>query len=192
MTTPPSPPDVSALLFRPNISINGTIDDATLSDFIQQREQVLLAKDDLILELSTFGGDADIARRIAMEIQAFRAHSGRNAWCVGKTIVYSAGITVLSAFPKSARFLTADTILLVHERHIHRDICLDGPASAVTIVARELLAELETACCLERQGFAQLAEGSQLDVDELVQRAEGNGYLTADQALDLGLVEKLL
>ncbi|WP_280812031.1 hypothetical protein [Mesorhizobium sp. L48C026A00] len=43
------------------------------------------------MEINTNGGDADAARRIALEIRLFRQHSGRNAYCVGKTKVYSAG-----------------------------------------------------------------------------------------------------
>lgn len=185
-------PDLRSLLFRPNVSIEGTIGDATLAAFLEQRTRVLDAEEDLILELSTFGGDADIARRIALEIRAFRQHSGRNAWCVGKTIIYSAGITILAAFPRSARFLTSDAVLLVHERHISRDISLDGPAKAMVQIVRELLAELEMACRLEREGFEELAAGSTTTADTLMRRAKDNGYLTARQALEMGLVEKLL
>jgi hypothetical protein len=39
------------------------------------------------MELDTGGGDADIARRIAMEVRLFPRHGGRDAYCVGKTNV---------------------------------------------------------------------------------------------------------
>lgn len=185
-------PDLQSLFFRPNARINGTIGDDTLARFLDQRTRVLEDNQDLILELSTFGGDADVARRIALEVRAFQEHGGRNVWCVGKTLVYSAGITILAAFPRQARFLTSDTVLLIHERQIQRDIGLDGPARAMMQIVRELLAELETACRLEREGFEELAAGSKTTADALMQRAKDDGYLTAAQALEMGLIEKVL
>ncbi|WP_156381242.1 hypothetical protein [Aminobacter sp. DSM 101952] len=64
--------------------------------------------DGLILELMTQGGDADIARRIALEIRIFQAYAATAAYVIGKTAVMSAGVTVLSGFNCKNRFLTAD------------------------------------------------------------------------------------
>jgi hypothetical protein len=36
------------------------------------------------MELNTEGGDADIARRIAMEIRLFIRHAGNDAYCVAR------------------------------------------------------------------------------------------------------------
>ncbi|ESY81080.1 hypothetical protein X739_28145 [Mesorhizobium sp. LNHC220B00] len=71
------------------------------------------------MELNTQGRDAMApACRIPLELQLFQHHAGRPSACVGKTNVYSAGITILAAFRKEARYLTRDTVLLVHERRL--------------------------------------------------------------------------
>ena len=64
-------PDIKSLLFGANISINGTISDATLTHFLEHLSEVRNAGDDVIMELNTTGGDADVARRIALEIRLF-------------------------------------------------------------------------------------------------------------------------
>ena len=89
----PAPSDTD-LLFEPNISINGVIDDNTVSFFLGRLQEVRRAGADMIVELNTDGGDADAARRIALEVRLFRRHSGRRTYCLGKTKVYSAGVTI--------------------------------------------------------------------------------------------------
>jgi hypothetical protein len=101
-------PAIGDLLFRPNISLNGSIDAGTLSFLMERLEKVRADDDDLRMELNTLGGDADVARRIALEIRLFRKHSGRRAWCVGKTNIYSAGVTIFAAFATQNRFLTTE------------------------------------------------------------------------------------
>lgn len=116
---------------------------------------------DIIMELNTDGGDADAARRIALEVRLFRRHSGRHVYCVGKTKVYSAaGVTVFAAFPKASRFLTDDAVLLVHERRMQTSIDLNGPLKSCIQIVRERLALLETAEHLEMGGFEELVHGS--------------------------------
>ncbi|WP_292136841.1 hypothetical protein, partial [Mesorhizobium sp.] len=89
-TTPTDPaPELARLLFEPNISINGPIGQDTVTFFLGRLEEVRRSGQDMLMELNTSGGDADAARRIALEIRLFRLHSGRRAYCVGKTQVYS-------------------------------------------------------------------------------------------------------
>jgi hypothetical protein len=74
------------------------INDQLFLDFMKQLGDVRANNEDLILELMTQGGDADTARRIALEIRVFQIYSGKNAYAVGKTAVMSAGTTIFSAF----------------------------------------------------------------------------------------------
>jgi ATP-dependent protease ClpP protease subunit len=180
------------LLYHPNISLNGMIGADTLSFFLQRLQEVRTSNEHLVMELNTEGGDADIARRIAMEIRLFRRHTGRDAYCVGKTNVYSAGVTIFAAFPRERRFLTEDAVLLVHERRLNQAVQLCGPIKASIQIIREQLSMLETAHKLEMEGFRELVEGSTLTVDELYERATGNCYLHAEEALELGLVAEIL
>ncbi len=185
-------PDTKTLLFSPNISINGPIQDQTVAFFLERLQAVRDGAGDLIMELNTLGGDADAARRIALEVRLFIRHSGRQACCVGKTNIYSAGITIFAAFPKSCRFLTDDAILLIHERRLQSSIELNGPMQSNLQILREQLAMVETARELEMAGFRELADGSTITADELYERAKENCYLTAREALELGLIVDIL
>jgi ATP-dependent protease ClpP protease subunit len=180
--------DGQQLLFQPNISINGLITDDTLTFFLGRLETIRSAGEDMIMELNTDGGDADVARRIALEIRLFLRHSGRKACCVGKTKVYSAGVTILAAFPRECRFLTDDAVLLVHERRLDENIALKGPLKSCIQIVKEQLAMLETAERLELDGFRELVGGSSLPTDELYDRATKNCYIHAEEALADGLI----
>jgi ATP-dependent protease ClpP protease subunit len=182
----------SELLFRPNVLIYGPIDDKAVLDALDQINALLDGEQDLVVELNTRGGDADAARRIALEIKLFRERSGRNAYCLGKTVVYSAGVTILAAVSKRFRFLTRDAVLLIHERRLEDTISLNGPIKACIQIVREQLSMLETAEKLEMQGFADFAEGSKLSKEELYRRATENCYLFAEEAVELGLVAGIL
>ncbi len=148
--------------------------------------QIRLTNEDLVLEVMTEGGDADIARRIALEISLFIRDSGRAAYFIGKTIVYSAGMTIMGAFPAPNRFATKDTTFLVDERRITKSVNFDGPMRAMIQIAKEQVALLETAHRLEREGFEDLAKGSLIDADTFYERAKENYYLSSDEAREAG------
>ncbi|AZV17814.1 MULTISPECIES: ATP-dependent Clp protease proteolytic subunit [unclassified Mesorhizobium] len=192
-TTPTDPaPELARLLFEPNISINGPIGQDTVTFFLGRLEEVRRSGQDMLMELNTSGGDADAARRIALEIRLFRLHSGRRAYCVGKTQVYSAGVTIFAAFDRHCRFLTEDAVLLVHERRMDTSLALNGPMRSCIQIVREELALLETAEQLEMEGFRELVNGSSLTAEELYQRATNNCYIHAEDACRLGLVAEVL
>jgi ATP-dependent protease ClpP protease subunit len=171
---------------HPDVRLLGSIDEAMVQRFLDQSGAAQGDKP-LVLELSTMGGDAESARRLAEEIALLR--QAREVFFLGKTYVYSAGITVMAAVPASHRFVTPDTILLVHERRLERTVQLSGALRSAIAVARDLLAELEIGQVLERRGFEQLAAGSRLSADELLQRVlDKDWYLTAEEALELGLI----
>jgi hypothetical protein len=141
-----------------------------------------------VLELTTCGGGAETGRRIAEDIRLFRRLRGGRALFLGKTVVYSAGVTIMAAFPREDRRLTRDTVLLIHGRRMDRQVQLSGPLRASAQVAREVLAEIEFGLELERRGFAELVEGSKVSVEECCERAASNWYVTAEEAQRLGLI----
>jgi ATP-dependent protease ClpP protease subunit len=186
-------PSLQRLLFEPNISLNGLItEETTLPFFLDRLVKVRASGEDIILELNTAGGDADAACRIALEIRLFIRHSGRRAYCVGKTVVYSAGVSIFAAFPKSCRFLTEDAVLLVHERRLQKSLELTGPLKSCIQIVSEQLHMLRTAERQELEGFRELTAGSRLGTDELYQLATKNCYIPAAQALELGLIAEIL
>jgi len=109
----------------PAISLIGSVDDAMVEKLVCGLREA--AEGDLAIEMTPLGGGAELARRIALEIeQARRRRSGRLLF-LGKTAVYSAGTTVMAAFPRQDRYLTADAVLMIHCRQLEEKIELSGP-----------------------------------------------------------------
>jgi len=171
----------------PEIRLFGNVNETMLSEFFRQQAEVAPDKP-VVMELSTSGGDADVGRRIAQEVRMWR-NAGTEVFFLGKTYVFSAGITVMSAFPVSHRFLTADCELLIHERKMSKHLHLEGALRGCMSTIKDVLAEIESGQRLERQGFAQLVEGTSLTAQVIENRVYNKDwYLTAGEALDLGLV----
>jgi ATP-dependent protease ClpP protease subunit len=174
----------------PDIRLIGNIDESMLQNYLDQSAKVE-GDGPIVLELSTSGGEADTARRLAQEVRMLS--QAREVFFLGKTYVYSAGITVMAAVPPSHRFLTRDTVLLVHERRIERTVQLSGALRSAVSVMQDLMAELEIGQSLERRGFEKLVEGSELTADELLERVmQKDWYMPADEALSLRLVAGLV
>lgn len=163
-----------------------------MREFLKQAEAARTGTGPLVFEITTEGGDAEGGRRIALEVRLLREAHGRETYFVGKSVVMSAGISIMAAFPRTHRYLTADATLLVHERRLQTKLDLIGPIKADIQIVREMLSQLQMAERVERDGFAQLARDSKLTTDELTRRATENCYLTAREALDLGLVEGII
>jgi ATP-dependent protease ClpP protease subunit len=174
-----------------NVRLDGAVDAAMLQSFLDQRDRALAGADPIVLELFTNGGDADVGRRIALEIRLCRDLHGRETIFVGKTTVYSAGVTIMAAFPAAQRFLTRDTMLLIHERRLDREMRLTGSLRANLPRVRALLAELEAGIALEEQGFRDLVAGSGVALDEVKALAGQGWYLAATEAAERGLVAGL-
>jgi ATP-dependent protease ClpP protease subunit len=70
-----------------------------------------------------------------------------------------------------------------------KDIHLDGALRGCRSAVQDVLAEIESGQRLERDGFALLVKGTQLPVDDIEKRVmEKDWYLTANEALDIGLI----
>ena len=159
-----------------------------LSEFFRQQANVA-ADGPVVLELSSNGGEADAGRRIALELRLWQEKDGREVWFLGKTYVFSAAITIMSGIPPDRRFLTEDCELLIHERKMQKDIHLDGALRGCRSAVQDVLAEIESGQRLEREGFAQLVKGTGLTADDISRRVmERDWYLTANEAVDIGLV----
>lgn len=150
------------------------------------------ADEAIAVELTTIGGDAEIARRMVLEIELARARRPGALLFLGKSAVYSAGVTIMSAFPPANRYLSKDCMLLVHERQLSETVELSGSIRASLALLSAKRAELENGLRLERETFERLAAGTRLSADEIAGHARESWYLTADQALDAGLVEAIV
>jgi ATP-dependent protease ClpP protease subunit len=173
-------------------SLLGELTEDRAADFLSQLAELLRNAATLVVAVTTNGGDAELARRVMLEIDVVRQRLGRRLVFVGKTQVHSAGVTIMSAFPKRDRYLSRDTTLLIHSRQLEKSVELAGPIVLSMPRIRALLAEMELGLSLEEQSFERLIEGSDIGMDELRRRAPENWYLTAEEAHRRGLVEALL
>jgi ATP-dependent protease ClpP protease subunit len=145
------------------------------------------------LELSTLGGDPEVARMIGEDIR-FRSQvePQRRFVFLGKAAVYSAGVTLMSFYDRGNRYLTRGTRLLIHERQLDEDLKLAGPLTSAIAPVKAKLAEIEQSIAIQNEGFANLVRGSAVDLQTVIQRAPTNWYLEAQEALDLGLVAAVI
>jgi ATP-dependent protease ClpP protease subunit len=186
---PRAPPQA---LTRPTIRLAGGVDDAMLRTF---REGLSAAEDSdgpIVVELTTLGGDADVGRAIGLDVQMFRERTGRNPLFYGKAVVYSAGVSIMAGFARQDRWLSRETVLLIHGRKLSKTQQLDGPLRIERKKIEALLGEIDIGLELERHGFEALIEGSQVSLDELYEHIQPDWYLAADDALARGLVAGLV
>ncbi|KQP11829.1 ATP-dependent Clp protease proteolytic subunit [Pseudorhodoferax sp. Leaf267] len=177
---------------QPHIRLYGHVDAGMLGEFFRQQAQAPQGEP-IVFEISTQGGDADIGRRMAQEIRLWRQQRQADLYFLGKSYVYSAGVTVMSAFPVERRFLTDDTVLLVHERKITKTLELQGALRACRALVEDLLAQLESGQAVEDRDFARLVQGSRLSHAALRERVMARDwYLQADEALAHGLVADVI
>lgn len=183
-------PNIPGLV--PHIRLFGHVDGGMLSEFFRQQQQA--PRDaPVVFELSTLGGDPDIGRRMAQEIRLWREHRQVDVYFLGKTFVYSAGVTIMSAFPVNRRFITEDTVLLVHERKITKTVELKGALRACRALVEDVLAQLESGQRVEDRDFARLVQGSRMTHAELRDRVlTRDWYVPAAEALELGLVANII
>ncbi len=188
---------VKKLADYPDICLLGAVGEDMVRDFLKQYgekfKKISESEDKIfVVELTTYGGKADYGYRIAEEIRIAQEYHGFHPIFIGKTFVYSAGMTILAAFPKSRRYLTKHTTLLTHERRIEQEVKFLGPMIANIQVAKEILADFENGKRIQDQNFAQVVQGSKISFEEILERAQTGWYITAEEALDLGLIEGLI
>ena len=193
MARKPRPTIIDILIQEPAIRVYGAVDEAFLGRFLDQLKPLHGRTDPLVFELSTTGGDADLARRIAEEIRLCRDVGGMDLHFVGKAMVYSAGVMIMAAFPVQRRYLSRDAVLLIHAWQIEKEIRFSGPLSVCSANAHDFLAELDVARKLEHQTFSDLVQGTELSHEQLSEQVnKADWYLLAQEAAELGLVAGLV
>lgn len=183
----PSRKAIDPITLTPNVRLFGSVDENMLAKVLDSLGAIQPGKP-VILELTTQGGDADIGRRIALEFRLAKER-GHETIFIGKSNVMSAGITIMSSFSPSRRFIDKDCELLIHERRLEKTVQITGPLRSNFQMTKEVIAQLESGQRLAERGFRELVDGTKVNFEELIDKvAKSNWYLSADEALRLGIV----
>lgn len=186
-------PELRDRLHRlPEVRLFGPVGDPMLTNFLAAFGAACISGTDPVIELMTDGGVADVGYRIAEEIRMAQESFGIKPIFLGKTSVFSAGVTIMSGFPPERRFLARNTTLLIHERRTDKQVHITGQIGASIRVARELVAELEAGLRVQNEGFAHLVEGTGVSYEEVVERAATGWYVPAQEALERRLIAGIL
>ncbi|RJG58029.1 peptidase S14 [Sphingobium terrigena] len=147
----------------------------------------------VVVEISTLGGDPEIARLMGEDI---RFHSDlypeRRLVFLGRTAVYSAGATFMSFFATENRYVTRGTRIMIHERLITKNIQLAGPLSTCIATLKATLNEIQSSIAIQNEGFQNLILGSDITMEELLEKAPENWYMEANEAQARGLIAAVL
>ena len=147
----------------------------------------------VVVELSTLGGDPEVARMMGEDIRyASEMSPERRLVFLGKAAIYSAGTTFMSFFARHNRYLTRGTRLMIHERKMSKTLMVEGPLTTCTASLRATLNEVECSIAIQNEGFENLVKGSKVKIDEVLRRAPENWYIEAEEAEKLGLIEGVL
>ncbi len=176
----------------PAILLSGPVDHDMYCRFRQQLASAP-AEGLVVVELSTLGGDPEVARMMGEDI---RFHSDlepeRRFVFLGKAAIYSAGATFMSFFTRANRYLTRGTRLMIHERRLVKTLEIDGPLTTCLADVEATLNELRGSIEIQNEGFQNLIVGSSVSMEELLRRAPTNWYIEAQEAMALGLVERVI
>lgn len=143
----------------------------------------------VVVELSTLGGDPEVARMMGEDIRfQTEIRPQRQFVFLGKAAIYSAGATFMSFFATPNRYLTRGTRLMIHERKLEKTLQVSGPLTTSVASVKALLHEIEHSIAIQNEGFENLIRGSQVTMDRVLQEAPANWYLEAQEAQTLGLI----
>lgn len=184
---------LKAEAFRsPAIMLSGVVDYDMYKEFRKQFDKAF-DKELVVVELSTLGGDPEVARMMGEDIRFHSELSPERRFVfLGKAAIYSAGTTFMSFFARENRYVTRGSRLMIHERKLAKTLTIDGPLTTCLATVRATLNEIECSIAIQNEGFENLVRGSQVSIGKVVELAPSNWYLEAEEAKRLGLVEAVL
>ncbi len=176
----------------PRILLAGPVDYDMYHRF---RDQFLTAPATglVVIELSTLGGDPEVARMMGEDVRFHSELSSERRFVfLGKAAIYSAGATFMSFFARQNRYLTRGTRLMIHERKLCKTLEINGPLTTCIASVKATLHEIEHSITIQNEGFENLIAGSSVTMDEVLRRAPENWYLEAQEARTLGLIQGVI
>src|ERR1700742_2434916 len=177
---------------RPSILLAGPVDYAMYETFRRQLEATG-SEPLVIVELSTLGGDPEVARMMGEDIRYHsELHPDRHFVFLGKAAIYSAGTTFMSFFARDNRYLTRGARLMIHERKMDKQLHISGPLTTCIATVKATLHEIEASIAIQNEGFENLIRDSKVTMENVLEKAPFNWYIEAQEALQLGLIKAVL
>ena len=177
---------------RPAVMLCGKVDYDMYGHFRSQFDTAS-EKKLVVVELSTLGGDPEVARMMGEDIRfASEMSPDRRFVFLGKAAIYSAGTTFMSFFAKRNRYLTRGARLMIHERKMSKELKIDGPLTTCVATVEAALNEIKSSIKIQNEGFENLIVGSSVTMEEVLTRAPSNWYIEAEEAKSLGLIQNVL
>ena len=186
--TPLQPSDFRA----PAIQLSGPVDYGMYNFF---RQQLASAPSDglVVVALTTLGGDPEVARLMGEDVRFLsELEPQRRLVFLGRAAIYSAGTTFMGFFARCNRYLTRGTRLMIHERRLIKTLNIDGPLTTCVADVKGVLNEIEGSIRIQNEGFENLISGSDVTMEEILNKAPCNWYLEAQEAKTRGLIEAVL
>ena len=119
------------------------VDYAMYVSFRQQLDNAT-SNDLVVIELSTLGGDPEVARMMGEDVRfVSETDPQRRFVFLGKAAIYSAGTTFMSFFVRENRYLSRGTRLMIHERKLAKKLVIDGPLTTCLATVQATLNEIE-------------------------------------------------
>ena len=174
--------DIYSRLLEDRIIMIGTpIDDDITANIVTAQMLFLEGKDpdaDIVLYINTPGGSVSAGLAIYDTMQYIKADV--QTWCLGRA--YSMGAILLAAGAPGKRYALPHAKALIHQPMATG---IGGQASDISIHAKEILHERDRL-------YTILAEHTRQDVNKIATDADRDFYMTADQALEYGLVDHVV
>ena len=174
--------DIYSRLLEDRIIMIGTpIDDDIVANIVTAQMLFLEGKDpdaDIVLYINTPGGSVSAGLAIYDTMQYIKADV--QTWCLGRA--YSMGAVLLAAGAPGKRYALPHAKALIHQPMASG---ISGQASDISIHAKEILQERDRL-------YAILAEHTSQDVAKITTDADRDFYMTADQALEYGIVDHVI
>ncbi len=174
--------DIYSRLLEDRIIMIGTsIDDDVVASIVTAQMLFLEGKDpdaDIVLYINTPGGSVSAGLAIYDTMQYIKADV--QTWCLGRA--YSMGAILLAAGAPGKRYALPHAKALIHQPMATG---IAGQASDISIHAKEILHERDRL-------YAILAEHTGQNVEKISVDADRDFYMTADQALEYGLVDHVV
>ncbi|KST60553.1 peptidase S14 [Methylobacterium sp. GXS13] len=176
----------------PAVLLSGPVDYDMYKEFRRQFAEAA-ERDIVVIELSTLGGDPEVARMMGEDIRYHtEMNPERRFVFLGKAAIYSAGTTFMSFFARPNRYLTRGTRLMIHERKMDKQLHVQGPLTTCIAAVKATLHEIECSIVIQNEGFSNLIQGSDVTLNEVLEKAPANWYLEAEEAKRRGLIEAVI